>query len=92
MKKFLQTHIKTIVISCLFLLLAFMFIHKNFIKKDNITYKEQAIERINLDSLKNKMYEQIKDSVHTADSIYLQSLSKMSKTELQSEFNKKFPK
>ena len=65
-----------------------------FIKKDYKpqAFKEQAIERINLDSLKNKMYEQIKDSVHIADSIYLQSLSKMSKTELQSEFNKKFPK
>ena len=65
-----------------------------FVKKDYKpqTFKEQAIERINLDSLKNKMYEQIKDSVHTADSIYLQSLSKMSKTELQSEFNKKFQK
>ena len=60
--------------------------------KKPISYKEQAIERINLDSLKNKMYEQVKDSVHTADSIYLQSLSKMSKTELQSEFNKKFPR
>ena len=65
-----------------------------FIKKDYKpqTFKEQAIERINIDSLKLKMYEQVKDSVHTADSIYLQSLSKMSKTELQSEFNKKFPR
>lgn len=85
---------QTITKESLIILLVIGIIVYLFIKKDYKpqTYKEQATERINLDSLKQKMYEEIKDSVLHADSVYLRSLSKMSKTELQSEFNKKFPR
>lgn len=85
---------QTITKESLIVLLVIGIIVYLFIKKDYKpqTYKEQAIEKINLDSLKQKMYEEIKDSVLHADSVYLRSLSKMSKTELQSEFIKKFPR
>lgn len=90
MKKFLQTHIKDILIlAFVIVIIIYLFIKKDYKPQ---TYKEQAIERLNLDSLKLKIYEEVKDSLLDADTLYMRKLSLMPAKERIQEFNKFFPK